>query len=84
MTHGSRTKNTLFSVMRPAVLGFLGEEDDGGVERRYRFSEEGSLEAVFKAAGFTDIEEREAAKPLSRKRATGFGRPCYCAALGPG
>lgn len=72
MTHGSRAKNTLFSVLRPAVLAFLGEEDDGGVERRYRFSEEGSLETVFKAAGFTNIEEREAAKTVIKEKGDRF------------
>ena len=68
MTHGSRDKSTLFSVLGPAVHGFLGEPDTGGAERRFRFSEKGSLEKVFKSAGFKNIEEREASKTDIREK----------------
>lgn len=72
MAHGSRAKNTLFSVMRPAVLEFFGDEGGNGSERRFRFSQEGSLATVFKAAGFTDIEEREVTKTVTRKKGERF------------
>ncbi len=82
MTHGSRTKNTLYSVMRPAVLDFLGEPSGGGMERRFRFSEFGSLETVFKAAGFTDIVEQEASKTVTRDKGDRFWQTMLMRAFG--
>lgn len=82
MTHGPRETNTLYSVMRPAVHDFLGEEDTGGAERRFRFSKEGSLEKVFKAAGFTHIEEREVAKTLTRQKGDRFWQTMLTRAFG--
>jgi ubiquinone/menaquinone biosynthesis C-methylase UbiE len=55
MTHSTRETNTLFAVLWPAVFKFLGEDDNDAGARRYRFSEQGSLEKVFKEAGFTHI-----------------------------
>ena len=82
MTHGSREKNTLFSVMWPALFEFLGDEDKDGGERRFRFSEKGSLEIVFKAAGFTHIEEREVAKTITKQKGEKFWRTMLIRAFG--
>jgi hypothetical protein len=83
MTHGSRDKNTLFAVLWPAVLGFLGDnDDDDRSARRYRFSEKGSLESVFKAAGFSHIEEREVAKTVIRQKGERFWQTMLLRAFG--
>ena len=83
MTHGSRSKNTLFSVLWPAVFEFLGDQDnDDRNARRYRFSEKGSLEVVFKAAGFSHIEEREVAKTVIRQKGERFWQTMLIRAFG--
>jgi ubiquinone/menaquinone biosynthesis C-methylase UbiE len=82
MTHGTRATNTLFAVMWPAVSGFLGEDDDDSGARRYRFSEKGSLEKVFREAGFTHIEEREAAKINTREKDGRFWQTMLMRAFG--
>ena len=82
MTHGSREKNTLFAVLWPALFGFLGEDDDDRGARRYRFSETGSLETVFEAAGFTGVEEREVAKTVIREKGVRFWQTMLTRAFG--
>lgn len=82
MTHGTREKNTLFAVMWPAVSAFLGEDDNDAGARRYRFSEKGSLEKVFREAGFSRIEEREAAKINIREKDGRFWQTMLMRAFG--
>lgn len=82
MTHGTREANTLFAVMWPAVAGFLGEDDNDAGARRYRFSKKGSLEKVFKEAGFSHIEEREAAKTVFKDKGDRFWQTMLMRAFG--
>ncbi len=82
LTHGSREKNALFSVLWPAVSRFLGEEDNDAGARRYRFSEKGSLVTVFEAAGFTHIEEREVVKTNIKPKGERFWQTMLMRAFG--
>jgi len=83
MTHGAHDKNTLFSILWPAVFEFLGEEDDDHrAARRYRFSEKNSLVAVFKAAGFSHIEEREVVRTNFRPKDGRFWETMLLRAFG--
>ncbi len=83
MTHGPRDKNTMFSVLWPALFEFLGDKDnDDRGARRYRFSEKGSLEAVLQAAGFSHIEEREVVKTVIKQAGERFWQTMLIRAFG--
>jgi ubiquinone/menaquinone biosynthesis C-methylase UbiE len=83
LTHGQHDKNTVFSVLWPAVSEFLGDKDsDDRGARRFRFSEEGSLEAVFQAAGFSHIEEREVVKTVIKQADERFWQTMLIRAFG--
>jgi ubiquinone/menaquinone biosynthesis C-methylase UbiE len=57
MVHGPPDQNHMYTTVRAAVLAHFGEEDDGRAMRRFRFSGEGELKALFEASGFSDVEE---------------------------
>ncbi len=83
LTHGSREKNSLFLVLWSAVFEFLGDKDnDDRGARRHKFSEKGSLETVFAAAGFSHIEEREVAKTVVKKKGERFWQTMLIRAFG--
>jgi ubiquinone/menaquinone biosynthesis C-methylase UbiE len=82
ITHGTREKNTLFAIMWPTLFKFLGEEDTDVGARRYRFSQKNSLETIFKAAGFSHIEEREVAKTVTREKGERFWQTMLTRAFG--
>jgi ubiquinone/menaquinone biosynthesis C-methylase UbiE len=66
MVHGTREQNTQYTVVRAAVLAFLGEEDDAKDFRRFRYSGPGELTTVFEAAGFSDVEEEEVSEVITK------------------
>lgn len=72
MTHGVRERNTLSAVTEQVVQDFLGEQYECGAARQLRFSEAGSLQAVFAAAGLVDVGEREILRTVTRERSTRF------------
>lgn len=63
MVHGPPDQNHMYTTVRAAVLAHFGEKDDGRAMRRFRFSGEGELGALFEAAGFSDVEEVFISKP---------------------
>lgn len=66
MVHGTREQNTQYTVVRAAVLAFLGEEDNAQDSRRFRYSGAGELTTVFEAAGFTAVEEEEISEVVTK------------------
>jgi ubiquinone/menaquinone biosynthesis C-methylase UbiE len=66
MIHGPKDKNTQYSVVRAAIFAFLGEEDAARDIRRFRFSGDGELTALFDAAGFVDVGEEEISETITR------------------
>jgi ubiquinone/menaquinone biosynthesis C-methylase UbiE len=74
MTHGNQERNTLSNVVEQVVRDVLGEREGSSAGRRLRFSEAGTLQEVFTAAGFENVGEREIRKTVTHERNTRFWR----------
>ncbi len=67
MVHGPPDLNGLYTTVQGAVLDHFGEQDDGRATRRFKFSGEGELRALFQGAGFQDVTEEFISKPDIRQ-----------------
>ena len=74
MTHGVEERNTLSAVLANVVRGMFPERAGAARPRRLRFREPGSLRAVFDAAGFCEVGEREILRVVTREAGSRFWR----------
>ena len=72
MTHGVEERNTLSAVLANVVGGMFPERARAAKPRRLRFRERGSLKAVFDAAGFDEVGEREILRIVTRDAGSRF------------
>ena len=72
MTHGVEERNTLSAVLAKVIHGTLPEESGETPPRRLRFRDAGSLRAVFDAAGFSEVGEREVLRTVIREGGSRF------------
>lgn len=83
MVHGAKEQNTQYSVVRAAILAFLGEEDTGKQIRRFRYSGPGELTALFEAAGFTDVGEEQISEVVTKPAGENFWQSMVDRGFGP-
>jgi len=83
MVHGTEEQNTQFTVVRAAVLAFIGEEDSGKQIRRFRYSGPGELTALFEAAGFSHVEEEEVSEVVTKPAGEIFWQSMLDRGFGP-
>lgn len=72
MTHGVEERNTLSAVLAKVIHSTLPEESGETPPRRLRFRDAGSLRAVFDAAGFSEVGEREVLRTVIREGGSQF------------
>ena len=74
MTHGVEERNTLSAVLANVIRDMFPERADAAKPGRLRFREQGSLRAVFDAAGFDEVGEREILRIVARDAGSRFWR----------